>query len=133
MVQHSSTNWDDRYDKRSQELHGKPWSDISLEVRRTTGNKCVLCSQPATCTHHTCYFGPYKAGVDLFGLCNACHTQAHLGRNWRQYRHQGVWRNKNTPHFYKRLRQGWLSKHEAASKKISNTIHDRRRSAKKSI
>ncbi|MFN6460814.1 MAG: hypothetical protein RMZ41_003075 [Nostoc sp. DedVER02] len=110
MAQPSNSEWNDRYDLRSQELHQKNWSEISWEVRRTTGGKCVLCDRAATCTHHTCYFGPYKAGVDLFGLCDRCHTQAHQSRNWRRYSNHGVWRNKNTPSFYKRLRLGWLSK-----------------------
>lgn len=121
MARRLNTNWDDRYDKRSQELHQKNWSDISWEVRRTTDNKCVLCDRTSTCTHHTCYFGPYRAGVDLFGLCDTCHTQAHLARNWWRYRYQGVWRNKNTPQFYKRLRKGWLSKYE--NEKQSYSTH----------
>ncbi len=107
-----NTNWDERYDKRSQELRRTTWNNISVEVRRTTGGKCVLCDRPATCTHHACYFGPYKAGVDLFGLCDDCHAQAHLFKNWRRYRYRGVWKNKNTPDFYKKLRQGWQGKNQ---------------------
>lgn len=108
----SSIKWDDRYDKRSEELHGISWSELSKQVRLTTKNKCVLCDRTSTSTHHTCYFGPYKAGVDLFGLCDQCHNEAHLSKNWRRYKYQGLWRNKNTTSFYKRLRKGWLDKHD---------------------
>ncbi|MEH2393846.1 MAG: hypothetical protein V7K21_20005 [Nostoc sp.] len=95
------------------------WTEISRECKRLNRYKCCYlgCRQKAIETHHALYFdkqgsiaGREIAGVHIFPLCSQHHDEAHCFINWVRSHFNPVLNNRNTARFYKRLRQGWLSK-----------------------
>lgn len=93
------------------------WSEISRSAKMQTGGKCCLCDELATETHHVLYKDKQGAiaareipGVHVFPLCDQHHAIAHTPQNWRKDYRCPELGNKNTPHFYMKLRRGWLQK-----------------------
>ena len=94
------------------------WPDISRLARRLTGDRCILCGDGATETHHALYGDDQGAiagreipGVHVFPLCANCHQGdggAHAPINW--YRDMGdpVRGNHQAPAYYRKLRAGWV-------------------------
>ncbi len=92
------------------------WAEISWKCRESTNFQCCLCGDGATQTHHALYtyrdgkvIADFRGiGSYLFPLCNDCHQIAHHPFNYRKDSKNPVLGNKNSPRFYKLLRDGWL-------------------------
>ncbi|HEY9835449.1 MAG TPA: FtsK/SpoIIIE domain-containing protein [Vampirovibrionales bacterium] len=109
------------YNKR----YSPAWNQTTAAVKATTHNRCSLCENEASQTHHAYYKSwwglvpnseKYMAGVALFPLCEAHHKPsgheikqscAHHPKNWVQ---RGVWDSTNSLEFFAALLQGWLKK-----------------------
>lgn len=98
--------------------YGENWTIVSQKTRRKTGHRCCFpgCEDRATETHHSIYQdkdGAIKGreipGVHVFPLCDRHHKVAHQKRNWLKSKTDPELNNRNTPEFYRLLRQGWLA------------------------
>lgn len=86
------------------------WQNIANFTKSLTQGKCVCCGKPATEVHHARYSingepiaGKEQPLVDVFPLCDAHHSEAHLKQNWVTDLGNPVLGNRNTPEYYQHL------------------------------
>ncbi len=98
--------------------YAENWGIISLRTRRLAKWRCCYpgCDRRSTETHHSVYRdkdglvrGREVPGVHVFPLCDKHHKIAHRRRHWIRDRKNPETDSRNTPEFYRLLRQGWVA------------------------
>jgi hypothetical protein len=98
---YSNIKWDIRYPPN--------WHELRAKSHRLTGGVCCLCKKTkSTTVHHTRYRHKKDTpGINLFPLCDKCHTIAHSSKNWVKHKGNPLWKNRNKDIFEIKLQQNF--------------------------
>jgi hypothetical protein len=108
------------------------WRSIRQQTLQLTGGCCCLCAGRAKEVHHARYglwdgkryqsiAGKEHPLVDVFPLCNSCHTLAHAPQNWVWDKQNPALGNHNQPAFVERLQASLAPVRKPASVLPANT------------
>lgn len=106
------------------------WRQIRQQTLQLTGDRCCLCAAKAKEVHHVRYglwdgkryrsiAGKERPLIDVFPLCNSCHTLAHAPHHWVWDKVNPELGNHNRPEFVQYLQAG-LKPHSRQADESSN-------------
>ena len=105
---YKAINWDVRYPEH--------WDSLKYRTHRATKGVCVVCQKRrSTVIHHSRYMhNKDTPGVNLFPVCDRCHTLCHTPQTWIKDKGNPLWKNRNTPKWESKLKT-WFNNLDQSS------------------